>query len=592
MGIWRRRAQERGAAAMVLAVVTCFVLLPLSALAVDIGQQRIARKDVQAIADTAALDAVRSITASSTDATVKAAAVSSAASDKGALGNATVDARLGYLAPTATWASNQALGCDGTYTDSYFTYPAPASKANAVLVVVRGTVSFGLGGVVGTRSGTVCRSSIAAVADPTACFSVDSYAAQLKSGNSLVLGPLLGLLGSDVNLTAISSSGIATTNVDVLSFLNALKADLNLGSVDQVLTTNITVNQLLAAEVEALSKAGTTTAAVVTVLNQQLIARLGHLPTNLPFTLASLLNLSQGAGSAVGAQINALDLAMAALNLANGTHALDLSVGTASGIADLSAHVTVIQKPQLTCGGVGTTATTPQIQLTATGSITGGNLVSGLVDVVGATLSLVSCLTSVVTGHCQWISAAVDPFSITASVASATGKLSSIQCNGSTAAGIKVAESSALAPITISLPITISYVDKNIYTGTITTKSTTLTATVSTAPAQPAGTTGSFTLPGDYNQAKAGPSGNLSIDHLSVDTQVTGDQYGLLGGLLGATSTVVNGVNSVLGGIESTVLTPLLSVLTSALHSLIGLDLAGSSFTVVPPTTCRAPQLK
>ena len=51
----RRRCRENGAMAITLALVTCFILVPLSAVVVDIGMMRVARGDMQAVADVVAL---------------------------------------------------------------------------------------------------------------------------------------------------------------------------------------------------------------------------------------------------------------------------------------------------------------------------------------------------------------------------------------------------------------------------------------------------------------------------------------------------------------------------------------------------------
>lgn len=586
----RRPVDARGATAILMALLTCIVALPISALAVDIGQQRVVRTDMQTAADTVALDMARLLGAGTTP--TNAAAQADFANT--ALGGTPVlKVWTGYVDPvSATWVSDQGLGCGSTHYNSYFQNPSTVGKpANAVLVGASGSAKFSLM----PGSGGACRSAIAKTTTPSACFSVDSWAAQLKSGNSTVLNLVLGLLGGSVDTTLIGSSGIASTSVDVGTLLKILKVNLGVGTVDQVLTTNVTVAQLLSAEVQALTQSGTTASTVLNVLNTQFIAKLGNLVQNLPFQLGSILGLSQGAGSAVGASINALDLAMAGLNLANGQNALALNVATSPSIAGLSASVKVIQKPQTECGPVSptTTLTSSQVTATATGNITGASLVGNLLTAVGGVVSLVTCVLGLLTGHCQSnLAVTVNPFSVSAALASATGTLTGISCSGGGANGLTLDESSSLAPITITLPITISLDDKNLWTGVTTHQSTTVTFTVSTVPSQPSppATTGTFSLPTDYNQPKAGPSGNLSLNNLSLSAGVvTTDPYSLVGGLLGSLASLTNAVNGVLAGIEGSILTPLLSVVTTSLHTLLGLDLAGSSFTAVPTANCGAP---
>ncbi|MFL6156446.1 MAG: pilus assembly protein TadG-related protein, partial [Marmoricola sp.] len=56
-----RRRNEQGVVAVVVAIVTCFTLIPIAALAVDIGVQRVARRDAQSVADVVALDLARQL---------------------------------------------------------------------------------------------------------------------------------------------------------------------------------------------------------------------------------------------------------------------------------------------------------------------------------------------------------------------------------------------------------------------------------------------------------------------------------------------------------------------------------------------------
>ncbi|MGN6161684.1 MAG: pilus assembly protein TadG-related protein, partial [Marmoricola sp.] len=143
--------------AVVIALLTCFVVIPLGALAVDIGMQRVARSDMQSVADVVALDMARLMQTGGTPTT--ALATASAARTAGSVGSTpTVAVYLGYIAPTATFVSNQALGCGGSGSayNSYF-QPVSAGTANAVLVTATTGVHFSIHG----GSGGACRSSIA-----------------------------------------------------------------------------------------------------------------------------------------------------------------------------------------------------------------------------------------------------------------------------------------------------------------------------------------------------------------------------------------------------------------------------------------------
>ena len=57
----RRIRDEHGVVAIVVALITCAVLIPIAAVAVDLGVQRVARRDMQAPADVVALDLSRQL---------------------------------------------------------------------------------------------------------------------------------------------------------------------------------------------------------------------------------------------------------------------------------------------------------------------------------------------------------------------------------------------------------------------------------------------------------------------------------------------------------------------------------------------------
>ncbi len=571
-----RRRQEAGAVAIVLALLTCFLIVPLGALAVDIGIQRVARRDMQSVADTVSLDMVRSLTGSPASSyvasTLQAAANASRDRSKGWVGSTPkVTVYLGTVDPSK-FVSNQANFCNGTADSSgYFTVATGTTVPTAVLVTATNVVNFSL--IPG--SGATCRSSVA-VAQKLVCLTADSYGAALASGNSAVLGPLSKILGSNFNVGVLNSSGIATTNVGILPLLNVLKANLAVGSTDQVLTSNITISQLLAAETTVLNQQGSS-AAAVNALGSQFINNIGVMTSPASFQLGTLLGMTTGSGAALGTTINALDLATAAVQLANGSHAIQVDITTPPLVANLSASLYITQGAQEKCTPPTTplTVSTSQVGATITGNLTSASLVNSLVT--GLT-NLVSGLLGALSGHT--ITVSVGSFSVSAQAAQATGTVSAVDCaaGSNIPTDVKVAESSSLAPITISIPLTITDTYHPLI-GTGYVHTATLTTTVTTVVTQAGATTATF-LPSDYGQAKAGPSGNLSVGNLTVSTSLVTDSNGLINSTLGGLVSTVNSIGNSVTGIESTVLTPLLTNVTSGLQSLLGLSLAGSTFTV------------
>jgi uncharacterized membrane protein len=214
--------------AIVIALITCFVVIPLGAYAVDLGVQRVARSDAQSVADTVALDMARQLGNYNADSANHAAppgngtvltSVPQAASMTGA--TPTVRVWQGHLTESAFAANRQSFGCgwqrgDPAPANGYFSPTADAAGTfTAVLVTVTGSVRFNLAG----GSGGVCRSAVAS-ADSLTCFTVGSYVANLGNGTGLlsIIDPPLG-----AQLTAVGYQGLASEDISITSLDKALK---------------------------------------------------------------------------------------------------------------------------------------------------------------------------------------------------------------------------------------------------------------------------------------------------------------------------------------------------------------------------------
>ncbi|MCZ4498172.1 MAG: rane protein-like protein [Marmoricola sp.] len=602
-----RHRKESGAIAVMMALIICFVLIPIAALAVDIGTQRVARRDMQAVADVAALDLGRALGIGQTP--TVADAVTSAAGSGGVVGGTqTVSYNskqvsvpkmavyLGYIDPNGTtpFVSNQSLGCDGSPYNSYFTSVPSGKTANAVLVTATGSASFHLM----SGSGGVCRSAIGN-ASLKACMTIDSYAAALKSGDSTVLGPIGKLLGTSIDTTVLSSSGILTADLDVLSFLNILKTQLGVGGFDDVLTANVTSAQIIAAEVAALNAQGATVAA------QALQSQIGlRLPPGTTFNVGTLLGLTQGVSSGLGATINPLDLASAAVQLANGNTPVHLTASS-TNLTGLALDVTIGSKPVLACLG-GPTQTMGQTTLTATADLNAGILgsaLSGLTTSLNGLLNGVLGLLGAILGGDTYDVPVVSLGKLTAqvSLAAASGKVLGLNCTDGQPTSMSVLEKSTLAPATITIPLIVK--ETRHYGGIAgigrktETATSTLTITLTTTPSIDKSVTDTLAIPGDYDKGKAGPSGDLSVGNLSISTAVStegsfSNGNPLVGTLLAGIASVGQSVQAnLLTPLTSTVVTPLLDSLTATLKSTLGLTVAGSNFKPQRTASCGSPKL-
>jgi uncharacterized membrane protein len=590
----RLRRDSRGAAAIFMALTMCFVILPVTAFVVDIGMQRVARRDAQSIADAAAQDAARALGTGTTSQTVlEAIARDTATKTVQFVGTGSPSVQLFLGKIEQPFVSDQSLGCGSSHFNSYFTSPQAGVAPDAVLVVVRNSVSFNFVG----GDGGVCRSAIAR-SYKSACMIMDSYAAALRSNDGSVLGPLTRMLGTSLDTTVLSGSGILTTDLDLLRFLNVLKTQLNLGTIDQVLAANVTALQVLQAQATALTQQGAASTAV-SALNSQIVAHLGPLASQ-PINIGTLVGITQGGSSALGATINAFDLAAAAVQLANGTNPVAATVALPAGlVGSTSVSATIGSRPTRVCLGEGTkkmaqTAVTADATLSTADSVVlnaVNGLVTGLQNVVGGVLCVVYCEQNVVSVTGVSVKA-------TASLAQASGRVNSLSCTGATPNSMAIQEDADLAPLKVSVTLNLKNVhSKKTLLGVPlepqTTTNTTFTLNLTTADPPDPTRSATLLVPDDYDVGKPGPSGNVSVGSLSVESQTQGADAGnIVAGLLGGVSVLVtNTMNLLVTPLLSKVLSPLLSALTTTLQNTVGLTIAGSTYTPLRTPACGTPAL-
>ncbi|MET3960514.1 putative membrane protein [Marmoricola sp. OAE513] len=338
-----RRRDQQGAVAVMMALVTCFVLIPMAALAVDIGVQRVARRDMQAVADVVALDLSRQLTGGtygSYTASKKAAlqTIAEESRDRNATnigsGSGGKSADISYELGTV---DNAAYG-----TANYFT-PTTASNVipTAVRVKATATVGFGLANALpgdGFGSGSATRYAIG-VRQSSACFKLGSYAAAIDTKGSTLLGPLNDLLG--LNLGLVSYQGLAAASLNLAS----LAADSHIGSVDGLLNNNVTLGNFTAATIAVLQKQDKPgNAAAITAL--QAIQASG-INLSKPVHVLDMISLQSTDSAALNSDVNVLDLISGAIQVANGEHGVDVSSLNAAGI---TGSIKVTQGIQTWCG--------------------------------------------------------------------------------------------------------------------------------------------------------------------------------------------------------------------------------------------------
>ncbi|MDO7869199.1 hypothetical protein [Nocardioides jiangxiensis] len=539
--------------AVFTALLISTVLVGATSFTVDIGYQRMARRDMQAVADVVAMDMARRLDGSTSSVLKSNAAWQSALSASLARQGSTVGAALSVTTCTAAAVASASarlsttgicaypgiLNADGTFSDS------GSAAATHVKVLTRTSVDYFL--PVFSSSGSVARSAVAS-SQKTACFRLGSFAARINTYSS-VLGPLLDK-AFGVNLSVLSYQGLARGNVSLLD----LATQLGLGSVDALATTNVTFGSLINATAAILTKnAGDPDAAASLTVLQQLNAAAGLSTT---VNLGKLFSLTDSSTAAKQATVNVLDLISGAAFVANGSNALAIPLSISlPGMTNVTANVKVIEPPKMACGAVGKArARTAQIQIDVTGKHT-TTVLALVTTTVDITMSL--------------------------KVAWAEGLLTDAVCGAGTSVspyGIDVLTTSGLATLDLGLvakTITLAGLlpDVNASVGvSVVASGGSQTAQVRVPPKD-------FNTPVETGAGSIGLAGKGSTSTITSDVPLIG-QTG---------SAVVNYVlNTVLGPVVSALDTQVLTPVTEA----FGVNLSGADVYISPPPpNCSSPRL-
>lgn len=546
--MWARRRDERGAAAIVLGTVIS-LLVVFAAFAVDLGVQRVARRDMQALADVIALDMIRQVDGR-TQAVIKATNAW-----RGGLEDS-VARNLNGVGGAAAVVSSQQQQHDaiatvagepltivvrmGTFdpVTGVFDENLPYSDIpDAVRVTTSTSVDFSFS----PGSGAVTRTAVAS-SEATACFRVGTMALGLATNASA----LNGLLGDALDIGVLSYNGLANASVSAFDIALALNA-LSPGGVADL--SQVTLGNLVLASATALSNTAGHDTADVTLLNQvrtqlQLAGEDGTV-----VDLGDMLDVSQDEPNALDTQVNLLEVLSGAAFVANGTNAIAVpSLGLSlPGVANLTTSLTVVERPRRGCTPGRGTAQTSQVALRITGNLS-------------ATVPLVVSVTG--------------PISITVTLAEAMGTLLGVTCVDEVATSMSIAVSNqTLASTSVDLGGLRARALLGILDVPL------LGLTVATTQPSPSGTY-AVALPTYYE-----PNPFRTPQTPTSLPAVTSTQLSLLGISLGGLLSPV--LNTVLNPLITAINTMVVSVLAPAL----GLRIAGVDLFGVRLPSCRSPKL-
>jgi uncharacterized membrane protein len=349
---------DRGATAIMTAFLVSLVLLFIAAFAIDLGMQRAARRDMQAVADIVALDMGRLIDGR-TRAEIEAGTAgqpSAAEQLDWSVANNDDDTIGDGPTVTAYWV---ALDDNGNYSESGgIPIQVGAGDIPDGVVVRAGTdVGFAFGGITGVSSGDVERSAVAQ-SEQSGCFKVGTLVLSLATNRSA----LNGILGDALNTGVLSYDGILGANVNLLD----IRTELGAGSPDSVALANVTMSEFVAAAITVLQNTPGTEVAEISALQA--------IQANANFagiTVGDVIDLGTDGGAALNADVNLFDMISGAAFIANGTNAISVPNLSLSvpGLSNISTSLTVIEKPRMACVPGPGEARTGQFDLTITASL-------------------------------------------------------------------------------------------------------------------------------------------------------------------------------------------------------------------------------
>ncbi|WP_256205958.1 MULTISPECIES: pilus assembly protein TadG-related protein [unclassified Pseudomonas] len=382
----RSAVRQRGAIGL-MAALTMGLALVLMLLTVDSGRLYLEQRKLQRIADMAALEAAEHGGVCSGSGPQASALARTAATRNGHSPLNPLIASCGYLR----------TGIDNlrTFTaDNVRNEAIKVEVSNVVVTSVAGGVYALVQGGAIARTTTLRASAVAASpGPPQAMLSIRTTLLQVNSMQSAVLNALLKAIGASTQLSVLGWQGIADTQLNLLSYTDALSTELHLdlGDYQQLLNLETTTEKLLDVAVKVLQQSGATA---------QVTGNLLKLAADLtgPITLGELLNLQTGTVQAgLDANVQLLQLVQAMIQVAAKRQAVNAEIPiNALGLVNGRVYLKVIDPQQTSAAGDPRTdelrVHTAQIRALVSLDLP---LLSGIAGLLNAVLDLAAPLTNV-----------------------------------------------------------------------------------------------------------------------------------------------------------------------------------------------------
>jgi uncharacterized membrane protein len=328
-------ARQRGAIGLIGALALATAVL-CTLVVVDSGRLYLDQRELQRVADNAALEAVAR--GGNCQAGLSAAAFARESA-----------ARNGFDGTPETTCGSLQTGADNLRT-----FSPNASQASAIRVVVSEAVPTSIAlGVTNLFSDnpvstTTSLSATAVAAQPKPPLAQLTIRSALVDLN-LLNGTLSGLAGSAINVSLLGWQGLVDTDISLLGYLKQLAVDLNVsaGNYSELLDVDTDVTQLLQTSISVAQKNGAT-AEVLTALGSIKAAAINTVPVKL----GDLLKLQTGTADAgLDASVQLLSLVEAFLQLASiqSAAAVELPVSVL-GLAGVTTRVKIVSPPEFAIG--------------------------------------------------------------------------------------------------------------------------------------------------------------------------------------------------------------------------------------------------
>lgn len=333
------RKPQQGAVAVIVALWMGVALSCLMVL--DIGNLFWQQRELQKIADLAALAGASGGVESGCRSNAGAAALENAKSNgwKGTSG--TLSANAGIWQPNAG--------------ELHSFFQAGGAPTNACHVKVTNTVPYFF--VFPASDGgrrTIKAEATALQGSRVAKLSIRSTLATISSKDSVVLNALLGgLLGGSLDVNAVGWNGLLNTKLDLLTFLDLLAIELGVkaGDYKSLLDADVGVGQLLNVMANAVEQSSNTLTAQAGVLRDLAKVALGV--PSLRLRLVELIKLQTGLNrAAMETNLNVFELVQAFIQVGNSNHAVqgDIKVPI-PGLLGVVVRLRIIEPPQIAAIG-------------------------------------------------------------------------------------------------------------------------------------------------------------------------------------------------------------------------------------------------